>query len=314
MLANFMLCFNGIMPLLMVMMTGYLLKRLRMIPEDGFRSVDMLCYKFFIPFVIFCSTRGADFSAGIEPLTLVYVGVFTALVFFLSFFIVKKFYPKEEAATLIHCWSQGNLAVIGVPLVTNLFGSEVASVFSLYMLVINLIINPLMVFEHNHFKGQKIKPWALIKKVFSSPYIIGSLTGVALALLDVRFPTFFENGLNSLKAMASPIALFSLGASFKFAEAKKYIKPISLTLLVKAIIAPAICVLPAVALGIRDLPLLCILIIFTCPTAVATYSMSVGIFGKPALGSQLVVFTTMASMVIIFAWLFVFLQLGLIAA
>ncbi len=314
MLGNFMLCFNGIMPLMLLMLSGYLLCRLKVIPREGFAQVDMLCYKFFIPFILFYSTRNADFSTGVDPLCMVYAALATVAQYLISYFLIRKRLPPDEAVTLIHCWSQGNLAVIGIPLITNIFGSETASIFSLYMVVVNLIINALMIVCHNKFKGQKIPLGELALRVLRSPYIVGSLVGLAFSITGIRFPVFVESTMDSLYSIASPLALFSLGASFRFGEARQYRKHIAATFIVKCIIMPVVFMLPLVLLGVRDLSLLSMLIIFTCPTAVATYTMSVGIYGKPALGAQLVVFTTLFSMFIIFAWLFAFLQLGFVSA
>lgn len=311
---NLILCFNAIMPLLLLMLLGYFLKQINFIPKSGFDAIDKLCFRIFVPVMLFNNVYTADFSTEFNLNATVFMELGIICTFLVAFFLTPRLMPgrREDIATVVHGVCHGNLAVLGMPLITNLFGQSGMAVYSIMLACTSPIINPLMVFEHVYFQGDKIKPGKLILNVLKSPFLVGTLLGLACKLLGIQFPTFLQTAITNVKSIASPLCLIALGGSFSFGSIKGMVGPVVHSVLTKCVWVPAVVLGIAVALGFRGIVLASLMVIFCCPSAAATYSFCTGYCGNPQMASQIVVYSTAFSIVSMFLWLFAFLQLGLL--
>ena len=312
-MGHFLLCFNAIMPMLLLMLFGLFLKRIRFIPDAGFAAMDRLCFKIFIPAVLFSNVYHADFSKDFQLKAVVFMELALIFVFILSFYLVPRALKcsNEISATLIHGLSHGNLAVLGLPLIQNLFGTEQMAFYSILVACTSPLINPLMVYEHLHFQGETLSPMKTIKNIMTSPFLIGTLLGLACNALRVVFPTFLETTLSNVCSIASPLCLIALGSSFKLTSNRTENRYAAGVALLKCVVIPAVVLLMAVLLGFRGIVLASLMVIFCCPSATATYSFCTGYCGKPSLAAQIVVISTLFSVFSMFGWLMLFLTLNL---
>lgn len=310
---HFSLCFSAIMPLLLMMLLGYFLKQTQFISGSGFSALDTLCFKILIPAVLFRNVYQASFSRDFHLQAVIFMELSIICVFLLSFFLIPRILrcSNEISATLVHGLSHGNLAVLGLPLIQNLFGDEQAAVYSILVACTSPLINPLMVYEHLHFQGEKLSPAKTVKAMITSPFLIGTLLGLACNALRIHFPTFLETTLSSLCSSASPLCLIALGSSFKLSGNRRDHLYASGVALLKCVIIPAFILLAAVLLGFRGIVLASLMVIFCCPSATATYSFCTGYCGNPSLAAQIVVISTVISVFSMFGWLMLFLSLNL---
>ena len=311
---HFLLCWNGIAPLLVLILLGYGLKRWRLVPQEGFAALDKLCFRILIPAMLFCNVYSADFSREFHLGAVLFMELAMTGVFLAMFVLVPRLVPgrREEAATLVHGLCHGNLAVLGMPLMLNLFGQEQAAVYSILMACTSPLINPLMVFEHVYFQGDRPRPGRLLKNMLSSPFLVGTLAGLFCNLLGLRLPDFLYSAASGLRSAASPLCLVALGGSFSFGGIRDCFWEVAGCVLGRCVLLPAAVLGIAVALGFRGIVLASLLVIFCCPSAAATYSFCAGYCGSPALASQIVVYSTLSSLFSLFCWLFAFLRLGLL--
>lgn len=313
-MANFILCANGILPLLVLMLLGHIMRRTGFVSAEGFQAMDKLCFRVLIPVMLFQNVYTADFAKEFHLDAVIFMEVSILAVFAVTMVLIPRLLPgrNEDAATLIHGLCHGNLAVLGMPLIVNLFGADQVAVYSILMACTSPLINPLMVVEHLRLQGERVKPLQLIWNILKSPFLVGTLAGLFCALLRIRFPVFLNTAVTSLKTIASPLCLIALGGSFVLGDIRSYGKAVLGCVVGKCVVIPAIVLGIAVALGFRGIVLASLLIIFACPSAAATYSFCTGYCGNPAMASQIVVYSSAASIFTIFCWLFLFLQLGLI--
>lgn len=312
---NFQLCFNAIAPLLLLMLLGYGLKQTHFISSVGFAAMDKLCFKILVPTMLFSNVYNADFSTQFHLDAIFFLEAGIAGTFLVAFFGVPRLMrhsSKENIATVIHGVCHGNLAVLGLPLIGNLFGPDQAAVYSILVACSSPLINPLMVFEHVYFQGDKVSLWKLLKNIFSSPFLVGTLLGMACKFLGIQFPLFINTTIANVKSTASPLCLIALGGSFSFGQIRGFLPVVIHSVLAKCVWIPAVVLGIAILLGFRGLVLASLLVIFSCPCAAATYSFCTGYCGNPELASQIVVYCTLFSIFSMFCWLFAFLQLGLL--
>ncbi len=309
---NFLLTFNGIMPIVCLIAFGYFLKRIRFLSAEGFKQIDKLCFKYLIPIMLFHNIFTADLSSILNWNVILFMEAGLAATFLFSMLIVPLITDTpEKKATVVHGFGHGNLAVMGIPLISSMFGAEEVALYTVMVAASSPLVNGFMVYEHTHYDKKHLNFPELLKKIFSSPYLCATLIGLALNLLGVKFPAFLNTAVVNIKGIASPLCLISMGGAFEFSGFREYKKEIIWSCIIRCIVIPAAVLSAAALAGFRGAPMLALTIIFTCPSAVATYSYSVGMCGDPKCASQIVVYTTVFSLFTIFAWLFAMLQLGM---
>ena len=151
---HFLLCCNGILPILLLMLLGYGLRRLPVLDADVFSGLDRLCFRILIPAMLFVSVYTADFSTAFQPSAMAFVVLAVVGNFLLVFLLVPRWMPDPaDAATTVHGLCHTNMAALGIPLIVNLFGQSQLAVYSILMAFASPLVNALMVFEHLYFQA-----------------------------------------------------------------------------------------------------------------------------------------------------------------
>ncbi|MCD7729381.1 MAG: AEC family transporter, partial [Clostridia bacterium] len=183
-----------------------------------------------------------------------------------------------------------------------------------------------------------VKKHASIKKIVlgivKNPLIIAIFSG--LACVGIRYAevaiwgyapftisddlTFLYNVLTNLKSMATPLALIVLGGQFEFSAVKGMTKEIIVATVFRLIIAPLIGVGFAVLLseftslvsfGQTEYPAL--IALFGTPVAVSSAIMAGEMGADDQLAGQLVVWTSICSIITLFATVLILMSVGLLA-
>ena len=103
---------------------------------------------------------------------------------------------------------------------------------------------------------------------------------------------------------ALPVLLMAVGAGIRFHKRLKssYIA-LSLALLSKSVIFPAIMFMMALALGVTGLPLIIFVIFGVMPTAVSSYALAKELGGNAELMAEIISVQTIMSLPILLIWL-----------
>lgn len=113
-----------------------------------------------------------------------------------------------------------------------------------------------------------------------------------------------------MSKIATPLALAVLGGSFKIEKINKNIRQLIIGIVGKLIIVPLIFIPIAIYLGFRNVELASVMIMLSAPVAVSSFTMAEQMDADGDLAAQLVVFTSILSVITIFIYIFVMKQLG----
>lgn len=175
----------------------------------------------------------------------------------------------------------------------------------------------------------------ILLNIIKNPLIIGIVTG--LVFVGLRYAevaiwgspapftikddlTFIYNTLDNLKQVATPLALVVLGGQFEFSAVKGMSKEIIVGTVFRTVIAPLIGVGCAVLLsefttlvdfGQTEYPAL--IALFGTPVAVSSAIMAGEMGNDEQLAGQLVVWTSICSIVTLFAQVLLLMSFGLLA-
>ncbi len=109
--------------------------------------------------------------------------------------------------------------------------------------------------------------------------------------------------MKSVGGIATPLALIALGGGFDFGDLKKYPRMLILSVMGKLMILPLIFLPIAIHLGYTGLELTALLAMFASPTAVSSYTMAQTMKVNHVLAGQIVVFSSLFSVVSICFWI-----------
>ena len=175
------------------------------------------------------------------------------------------------------------------------------------------MINILAVLLFELFRDNGKMNWGHAGKgVLKNPLVIASVLGLIFVFLRIPVPELAMESVSTLGSIATPLALIALGADFHFSSVKTYRKQLWITVTGKLVAVPVIMLTIAILLGFQGVNLVVLMVLFASPTAVASYTMACSMGGDGELAGQILVLTTLGSIVTIFAFTFLLNSMGLI--
>ena len=328
MMESLVFAINAVLPLLLLVILGYFLRRIKLFSEDFIAKGNKFCFYVALPVLLFKNIYDSTFS-NIDWRLILFVVVAILCVFILGLLAVVFLVPdRSKKGVILQAVFRSNFAYIGIPLASSLFASgsleaiETLAYVSLISVFAIPLFNVLAVVSLTIFQNEKKIDF---KKTFlgiiKNPLIIGTLIGILFIVFRNFFPqtaffvrdqlSFLYKTITSIANVASPLALIVLGGQFEFKAIKDLWKYILPTSLFRIIIVPLVILTIAVHLDIFNSAKIAALIaLYASPVAVASAIMAKEMNNDHVLAGQIVVWTTMVSGITIFLFIFVFKSLG----
>lgn len=310
---NLILSFNIVLPIFLILSLGYILKKLKILDELTTKNMNSINFKVFLPLLLFYNVYKTDLSVVFNPKLLIFSIISVILVFLLLFIIIPLLEKdNRKRGVIIQGIFRSNFVIFGVPVCEALFGQNATGVASMLIAIVVPLFNFLAVICLEIYRGGSINFKKIIKGIITNPLIIASIIGLFFIYFKIKLPTPIEKTINDISKIATPLAFILLGSSFTFSAFSLYIKQLSITILGKLIIVPGIVLYIAALLGFRNIELTCLLSVFASPTAVSSYTMAEQMDGDSILAGQIVVLTSIISIITVFLWIFILKQFNLI--
>ncbi len=295
--------------------------------DEGFcRKCNTFCFKTFLPLMIFMNVYNSDLESAVQPGAFLFAAAAVLVIFAAAFLIIPRIVRKgsvdsagspvsaaSRQAVLIQCIFRSNFVIFGYQVVANVYGAGEAAVASVMAAIVVPLYNVLAVITLEYFTNSKNGLRPVILGIIKNPLIIGAVAALLFKLSGLTLPAPLYTGLSDMAGMATPLALVVLGGTFHFDALRRNAGALAIGTLGKIVVAPLVMVPIAAALGFRDANLLSLVIVFASPAAVNSYTMAAAYGHDPELAGQLVVVTSVLSMVSVFGWIFLLRTLGLIA-
>lgn len=306
-----MLSLQVVAPLFLLMALGALLKFCRLWDDKTVRVMNNVCFRVFLSLMLFVNIYHTDLHSSLN-LRLILFGVISicAAFFLLCLVIPRLERDPAKRGVLVQGIYRSNFIIFGLPLTVSLFGQEAAGVTSLLIAVIIPIFNLFAVLSLELFRGGKPDLFKMAKGVVTNPLILGAAAGLLALVSGIELPDFLDKTASDLAAIATPLALMILGASFEFRAVRGNLKQIVWGVAGKLILMPAVFIPLGIACGFRGAELSALLAMFASPTAVSSFTMAQQMEGDADLAGQIVVFGSGLSVVTVFVWVFALKQLG----
>lgn len=302
---------NTVFPLLGMMAIGFAARRLGIIGESAARQINACVFKIFLPLLLCFNIVDTKLGASFDGKTLLYAFVTTLSCFGVLFFVTPRLcHDRASCGVLIQGIARSNYAIFGIPLVSMMYPNADTSIAVIMVAVVVPVFNVLSTIALMVFAGERTHPLRILKGVLLNPLIIATLAGFLLWYFQIPLPTMIETPLRNLGSIATPLALFILGASLDFGKARANGKLLVISVTGRLIGVPLIFLSLAIALGIRDVSLAALIAVYASPTSVSSFPMAQQMGGNGDLAGGQVIFTTVFSILTVFLWVFVLRSLG----
>ena len=309
--SDFLFSVNTVLPLLLIMVVGYAARNFGIVNDVGVRQLNSAVFHIFLPLLLCLNIMDTQLDAKVDVLTLAYAMAAVLLSFIVLFPISGRVCDSPESrGVFIQGIARSNYAIFGIPLILMMYPEANSSVAALMVVAVVPLFNVMATVALMQYCGKRAGGWQILRGVLLNPLIIGTVAGFVLWRLQWSFPAILYQPLRSLAGIATPLALFLLGASIDFSKARANLRLLRMSVTGRLIVVPLVFLSGAVALGIRDVSLATLIAVFASPTAVSSYPMAQQIGGDADFAAAQVVLTTALSSLSVFLWIFLFKTLG----
>lgn len=313
---NLIFSLNATIPIFLVMVAGYVLRRINMVDDSFVKTLNSFNYKITLPVLLVVDIAEADFYTVWDTSFVLFCFLVT-LCCILVISIVSKFFIKDRTikGEFIQASYRGSAAVLGVAFMQNIYGTSAIAPLMILATVPLYNVAAVMILSFTSPGGTGFDKSSLkksLKGIATNPIIWGIFIGMVISVARIELPIIINKTLHNFSVLATPLALIGLGAGFEGKKALARIKPTIISTLIKLFIMPAIFLPLAAVMGFRNEKMVAILIMLGAPTTVSCYIMSRNMGHEGVLSSSCVVSTTFLSSVFITFWLYLLKSFALI--
>lgn len=331
---TFLYTLRAIVPILLIILLGFAAKRWFPWPDSFYKTLNQLCFRLFLPIHLFCNIYSVDSLAEMNWKVIGYL--FASVLFCLVIGLVAgRLFVKDQKqkGVIVQGAFRSNQAILGIPL-ANALGGEAAMAFaSMATSICVPLFNVLAVIVLTVYSGdpeRKLSGRDLVRRVITNPLILGCISGMALVLIRQflpvvdgspvftirdQLPSVYQ-ALTNLSKVASPVMLFVLGTRLNFKAVPELMSQLRLGLFIRLVFCPAVVISVAVALkdilGLSVLEMPTVIAISSTPVAVSSAVMVQEMGGDDQLAGQLVVWSSVLSIVSVFCIVYILRTVGLL--
>ena len=328
---------NAVLPIILIILLGYLLKRARFLTADFLKIGNWLVFHVCLPAMLFVNVYNIEGFAAIDWQIVLYSICAIVLLFGLG--LVMTLATTREPlrrGVLWQCAFRSNYALIGLSLVSALGGGEAAAIAAILSAFTIPVFNIFGVIALSVFVGRK-ESWqktakTMVLGIVKNPLILSiALALLCLAVRETQVAVygsvvfslkehtpFLYTAAQNLKSVASPFALLVLGGQFEFSAVKGMWKEITAGTVFRLVVAPLLGIGGAVLL-VKSGVLQCgpdiypgLIALFGSPVAVSSAIMAGSMGNDKQLATQLVVWTSLFSIITVFATVCIMMAFGLL--
>jgi len=295
---------ENISPVFLVILLGFVSRRLGFLPDIFISSANRLVYFIAIPILVYGEISKGPFSQSFDPYqiggTCFAVGTVGLAAFFLAR-VLKV--TKGGAATFVQTAFHGNLGYVGLAVVFYALGPEGRGAASVLAGFLILFQNVVAIGMFTALTGSEDRmDMRTIGRFMGNPIILATLLGLMSSAAGVRLPLFLERSFGIVGDMALPLALLIIGGSLKTAPGRQ-IQLVTFSTTFKLLLLPLTGFLVFRALGVLPTPAETAVILLASPSATVTYVMATEMGGEPDLAATAVTVSTVCSIVTYTLWI-----------
>ena len=303
---SFNISFNAITPITLIVILGYLLKKYKFLDKPTIKNMNSLCFKFFLPILTFSNIIHTNVKEIIDTNLLIYIVLSIIIIIIISIIIVPFFEKdRKKQGSMIQGIYRSNFVILGIPLTSHIAGEKASAIAAILIMAVIPMYNFMAVIILSIYGGKsKINIKEIAVQVIKNPLIIASLAGILISVIELKLPIYIDKAVVDLSKLGGVLPMFLLGADLDFSSISSNMKDLIITISGKLFFVPLIFLTLAIKLGFSSEKIVALIAVYCAPIAVSSAIMAQQMGCDSELSTQLVVFSTVASCLTIFLWVF----------
>lgn len=307
------LSFNVIFPIFFMLALGYLIRELKLVAESGFKMFSRATFYVFIPALLFINIYKSDLESSLNVELIAYAIISLLLMCLVLYFLIPRIIKdKWDQPVVIQGIYRSNFIIYGMCIVQAIYPNADLGMVALLSAFVVPLYSVIAVLLFEMFSEKKNDKKALLFNVIKTPMVFSGGLGLFFLLTRIEIPELLLNQVESVSKLATPIALLCLGGTFKIQALKRHKRPLILACAGKLIIVPIAFLSIAIMLGFRGIELATLMAMFAAPVASSSFPMAQELGGNGELAGEIVVVTSLLSIITVFGWVLLLSFSGLL--
>ena len=317
MFENFLFSINVTIPIFLVMVLGYFLRRRGMLNENFVNVANKFNFDVTLPFMVFRDIAAVDIRSVFDLKYVLFCAIASSVCFWVVWGLAKLFMKdKSLIGAFVQASFRSSAAVMGLAFISNLYGPSamgplmIIGAVPLYNIYSVLVLTFEAEDDGTGRDTGKLKEACV--NILKNPIIISIVLGLIASLCKLDFPVLVDNTIDNVAKMATPLALITLGAGFEGREALAKMKPTLWAAFIKLIGQAAIFIPIAIALGFTGEKLIAIMVMLAAPATPSCYIMAKNMKNDGVLTASIIVTTTLLAAFTLTGWIVILRSMGYI--
>ncbi|MFC2084739.1 AEC family transporter [Bacteroidota bacterium] len=299
--------FNVVSPVFLLVLLGLSLRFIGLISESFVSITSKFVFNVSLPVLVFLKLYTVDLSRTFDIEFVLFIVLGTILLFsiswIMSFFVMKK---PVDRGVFIQGSFRSNYVIVGLAIILGMLGDAALKKASLLIPFLLPIYNLLSVLVLNIYENRQYHTnlGKLIRDIIFNPLILGVIVALPFAIFKLEIYSSLKTTGEYLAGIALPLALIGIGGSMNLKIVKTITWKSVISSIIKIVFAPLLFTIIGIWIGFTGNDLGIIFIIFGCPTAIASFVMAVAMGGDGKLAGNIIVISTLGSLITITSGLF----------
>lgn len=312
---NLIFSLNATVPVFLLMMLGLFFKKIGWIEEDFAAKMNKFVFVVPLPVLVFNDLASVDIRSVWDSRFVLFCAAVTVLSIGISSVISLIWKDKAIKGEFIQASYRSSAALLGIAIIQNVYGTAhiaplmIIGSVPIYNIMAVIVLS---LFGPGESKLDKEMLVSTGKGILKNPIILGIAAGILWSLLRIPMPSVMEKTVTGVAAMATPMGLMAMGATFDIKKAFSKVRPALLAAFMKLIGYCALFLPLAVKMGFRKEELVAILVMLGSATTVSCFVMAKNMKHEGILTSSVVMLTTLFSAFSLTGWLYILKNMGML--
>lgn len=292
---------------------GVVLQRLGLLPPALAEKLSQLAFNIGLPVMLFTGAAQVDYS-GLGSARYLLAGVLATLLMLAFSWSYARWrnFPRNLQGIFVQAAFRSNLAIVGVALTFSAYGARGPVLAALPIALMTVLYNILAVWVLNVTLGSNTSMRSVLLGIVRNPLIIGISAGVCLSVSGLPVPAVLRPLGSGLSTFFLPLVLVCIGGSMNLSRLYKAGTLTWEASLWRLCVAPLIGMSVALLIGVRDEQLGVLFLLLASPVAASSHVMVVAARGDGTLAANIIVLTTLFSIVTITVGFFLLSMFSLV--
>lgn len=293
---------TAIVPIFLLIVMGFALRRLLLKDESHWVGTEQLVYYVLFPALLFRTLARAKLSEvplfGVGGALLISVLLMAALCLALRPVLMQRLNVSGPSFTSIFQCSCRWQTYVALAVAGNLFGDIGLTLASVAMVAMIPILNIMAVWVLAHYAAPTRLSWGrILLTIAQNPFIWACGLGLAANLIGLKFPVWIDDFIDALGRSSLALGLLVVGAGLQLRGVLRPEAPAILSCFLKLVVMPAMAISLGLAFGLSGTNLAVVACCASVPTASSAYVLARQMGGNAPLVAEILTLQTVLAVI-----------------